>query len=322
MRGSLAFAKFRIHAKARDILQLPDYKGSCLRGAFGNALKRVACACESHKSPPPKEVGACVYHYLFEPQSIVSDGGPRGVRDIPQPFILIPPLDEKTHYEPGDPFAFELVLIGKATHCLPYFLVAFELMGLYGLGKGRGRFQLEGVWILDVFGREKPLDLTHFSADPSNGDLIGWEAVLQNQPYPELPAALTLEFLTPTRIKFASHLCDSPEFHVLYRSLSRRIGLLSHYHCGGEWKTSLREEIAKAEEIRLIKNRIEWVDWRRYSNRQESEMYLGGFIGQLGYRGNFEPFWPNLALGTHLHLGKGATFGLGKYAMSLGLSKE
>jgi hypothetical protein len=320
MYESLTFAKFRIYAEARDSLHLPDYKGSCLRGAFGNALKRVACTCESHSSPPPQEVGACVYHYLFEPQSIVSEGGPRGVRDIPQPFILIPPLEKKTQYEPGEPFSFELVLIGKAIHCLAYFLVAFELMGISGLGKGRGRFQLGGAWIVDVYGRETPLDLTRFSADPSNEDLIASESILQNNPYPKLLAAITLEFLTPTRIKFESHLCDSPEFHVLYRNLSRRIGLLSHYHCGGEWKKSIQPEIEKAEEIKLVKHRVEWLDWRRYSNRQESEMYLGGFIGQLGYRGNFEQFWPQLVLGTHLHLGKGATFGLGKFCIHTGLS--
>jgi hypothetical protein len=322
MDCSLAFAKFRVEVKAQDRLQLPVYKGSCLRGAFGNALKRVGCTCDSRKTVSSAEVGSCVYHYLFEPQASKTAGGPDGVRDIPQPFILIPPLEQKTQYEPGEPLIFEFILIGKAIQCLPYFLVAFELMGIHGLGKGKGRYRLEQVWTLDVSGRAAPLDLAHFSADGSNGNLVTCEVLERSCPYPESVSELTFEFITPTRIKFDSRLCDSPEFHILYRNLARRIGLLSLYHCGGEWKESIREEIAKAEEIKLVKHRVEWFDWRRYSNRQESEMYLGGFVGQLGYRGDFAPFWPNLVLGTHLHIGKGATFGLGKYALSADVQNQ
>ncbi len=42
-------------------------------------------------------------------------------------------------------------------------------------------------------------------------------------------------------------------------------------------------------------------------------MRLGGFVGQVTYRGDFTEFLPYLLLGTYTHVGKGATFGLGEY---------
>jgi hypothetical protein len=40
-------------------------------------------------------------------------------------------------------------------------------------------------------------------------------------------------------------------------------------------------------------------------------MRLGGFVGQVAYRGDFTEFLPYLLLGMYTHVGKGATFGWG-----------
>ena len=61
---------------------------------------------------------------------------------------------------------------------------------------------------------------------------------------------------------------------------------------------------------------LQWQDWERYSNRQKTRMTLGGFVGRVTYRGVFQPFWPFLLLGTFVHVGKGAAFGLGQYRIS------
>lgn len=43
-------------------------------------------------------------------------------------------------------------------------------------------------------------------------------------------------------------------------------------------------------------------------------MKLGGFVGEITYKGeNLKEFLPYILLGTYTHLGKAATFGLGKY---------
>ena len=42
-------------------------------------------------------------------------------------------------------------------------------------------------------------------------------------------------------------------------------------------------------------------------------MQLGGLVGSANYAGDLAAFLPFVALGVFLHVGKNATFGLGKY---------
>ena len=42
-------------------------------------------------------------------------------------------------------------------------------------------------------------------------------------------------------------------------------------------------------------------------------MMMGGFIGPITFEGDFEVFLPFLLPGEYLHVGKGTSFGLGKY---------
>jgi hypothetical protein len=307
-------ARFRVEVKAREFLRLPPYKGSAMRGALGHALSRVGCFC-----PVPRvdieHRDDCVYRHLFEPVASKGEHGPRGLKAVPQPFVLEPPTDARTEYTPGEMFAFDFLLIGKAIPYLPYFLAAIEVMGFQGIGKGKGRYRIERLLKVDAAGSAAPLDLSRLLLEGDSKDVHTADDVCRAHPCPSPLQMVTLDFITPARLKFGNHLCDAPEFHVLFRNLARRISLLSYFHCGGEWRQSIAEEIRMAEEVKVVRNALNWNDWRRYSNRQEEEMYLGGFMGRLGFRGDLESFWPYLLLGSHLHVGKGATFGLGKYVI-------
>ena len=42
-------------------------------------------------------------------------------------------------------------------------------------------------------------------------------------------------------------------------------------------------------------------------------MMLGGFIGTISFKGDFKEFVPFILLGEYIHVGKGTSFGLGKY---------
>jgi hypothetical protein len=58
-----------------------------------------------------------------------------------------------------------------------------------------------------------------------------------------------------------------------------------------------------------------WVDWERYSARQDTRMTLGGFLGTATFEGDLAPFAPFLRVGEVVHVGKGTAFGLGRYRM-------
>lgn len=130
---------------------------------------------------------------------------------------------------------------------------------------------------------------------------------------------LTVTFETMTRLKYEGSLNDRPEFHVLIRSLLRRVSALLYFHHGTKLEMDFRGFISQAERVRLVAQRTRWVDWERYSSRQETRMKLGGIVGIATYEFP-DPdlvalFLPWLLFGQYVHVGKGVTFGLGSIAI-------
>jgi hypothetical protein len=344
------FTKFQFIIKALDCINLPLYKGSTFRGAFGHAFKRVVCVHPVRKSREalnraetiPKSDPAvgqrctisngvnrericnsclikekCVYSYVFETPPPSDTSRMRKYPFAPHPFIITPPLEKKREYREGETLCFDLTLIGKSIDYLPYFIYTFDELGRLGIGKGKGKYQLEEVKAIRPGEREgtiysgkdktlrnnfrvlKVVDLGRFDLSPKTFQLR--------------PLTLDLLFLTPTRLKFGGRLSSSLEFHILFRNLLRRISLLSYFHCGKEPDLDFKGLIEMSRGVKVQEEKLTWFDWERYSNRQETKMKMGGFVGSISFGGDFEPFLPFLTLGEYIHVGKGTTFGLGKY---------
>jgi CRISPR-associated endoribonuclease Cas6 len=129
--------------------------------------------------------------------------------------------------------------------------------------------------------------------------------------------ALTLDFLTQTRLKHEGGWARVPEFQIVFRRLLGRLSSMARFHCGAPLDVDFRDLIARAGEVRLIDNQTRWVSWTRYSSRQRQRMDWEGLIGRATYEGDFVPFWPYLLFGQWTHVGKGATFGLGKTRLTV-----
>jgi len=308
---NLSFAKFRFTLEALETLFLPEYKGSTLRGGFGHAFRKLVCTM----GPIPCHTCLlqlkCPYPQFFE-TPIVGDTPPfmRGVKTGPQPFVLEPPLETKRVYQKGELLEFGLLLMGRAIEFLPYFIFTFAQLGYRGIGRGQKKFHLKEVAGLNLE-EWQPI---------YRGDTKTLTADYQTLSTPSFAAPadgierLTLRFLTPTRIKIQGHLSTAINFRELVLWLLRRICTLAYFHMPGStvewnWRTALNA----AKEVVVESKELRWVDWERYSNRQESRMKLGGFVGEITVCGEMEQWLPLLKLGEAVHVGKGATFGLGKY---------
>ncbi|MBL7183274.1 MAG: CRISPR system precrRNA processing endoribonuclease RAMP protein Cas6 [Anaerolineae bacterium] len=338
MLDKLRIAKYRFRLQAVERLGLPRYKGSTLRGGFGAVFKRTVCFQKEVKSCADCLLKAnCPYAYIFETSPPQDAEVLRTYSDVPLPFVIEPPLDTKTVYEPGEMLDFGLVLVGRAINYLPYFIVVFKELGRVGLGRGRGRYRLREVAAV------QPLDGVEETIYSAANEMVcerdlsvGWkeiEAQASNvkretsNVKPETSRfALTVNFLTPTRMKHEGRFVDRPEFHVLVRNILRRVSSLYYFHCGEKWEVDYRGIIEAAKEVRLAEARTGWVDWERYSRRQQQRMNLGGLVGQVTYEGDasaelstgLEPFLPLLVLGELVHVGKACVFGHGKYEVVIG----
>jgi hypothetical protein len=122
--------------------------------------------------------------------------------------------------------------------------------------------------------------------------------------------------VTPVRIKAERHLTDRLSFSILVRTLLRRFSSLAYFHCGCELDLDYRGVIERADAVQTVEDRTLWIDWERYSRRQETAMKMGGLVGEMAFEGEeIDEFLPLLALGEYLHVGKGTAFGLGRYVI-------
>jgi CRISPR-associated endoribonuclease Cas6 len=127
-------------------------------------------------------------------------------------------------------------------------------------------------------------------------------------------SVLKIRAITPLRIKYNRDLVRDIEFHILIRSLLRRLSLIYYFHIKPEILIhEPKELIRKAETVKKIQDITFWYDWERYSSRQDKRIKLGGVIGEIIYKGNISIFIPYVKAGEILHVGKGTSFGLGKY---------
>jgi len=289
-------------------MRLPAYKGSTFRGGFGHAFKRTVCAARDKTCRTCLLKEKCVYAYVFETPPPKSARMMRKYEAAPHPFVIRPPNDERRNFNPGDKINFELALIGKATDYLPYFIYAFQELGSLGIGKGKAKYSLTTVQDAQgntIYNAETNA-LSEFSLQTLsflNGD----------KPTAD-KARLTLSFITPTRIIFQKHLTMDLEFHILIRVLLRRLSLLVCFHMGIDpsgW--DFKGLIERAGKVSVVKRNLKWIDWERYSNRQETKMKMGGFVGDVEFEGELGEFLPLIRAGEALHVGKGTGMGLGRY---------
>jgi hypothetical protein len=69
--------------------------------------------------------------------------------------------------------------------------------------------------------------------------------------------------------------------------------------------------------LRVHRSALRWLDWTRYSTRQDTLMQMGGLVGDLHLSGLGLPaLWPLFGLGAWVQLGKGTSLGLGRYELA------
>ena len=300
-------ARYRMTLTALSTITMPPYAGSTLRGGFGHAFRKMVCTQGPIDCRDCTLKAVCPYPYIFETAPFEGAQQLRTYGDVPRPFV-IDPLDTRGEYRKGESFSFQLTLIGRAIDYLPYFLVSFRELGEMGIGKGRGRFQLTHVRTDDgesIY--DGDTQMVHNLSNARSFDDIQRET--ESQPTDEL----ALRLITPARITREGALTDQLPFHVFWRRLIGRISALAYFHCGESLEMDFKGLIEKAMGVETTDSTLRWKDWARYSSRQDRRMQLGGLVGRATYAGDLEEFVPFVMLGAYLHVGKNATFGLGKY---------
>lgn len=302
----LTHYRFTLSPKAPILLPKMN-KGIILRGAFGTSFRSLVCVDQSASCETCQLHLNCPFGFIFAPRVPPEAERLRLNRDIPRPFVIKPPLDEKEVYEPGDLIVFDLVLVGKAAQFFPYFLISFRNLGDQGIGKQRGKFEILKIDALD--------------ADQNNENIMKSGDVMVKIPDslirlcnapPPPEGKIRIHFLTPVLLKREGK-WKPPSFGTLMRRIRDRLQALSYFYCGGLLDIDFRSFGEKADQVQTVSEQLRWIEESRYSKHRHIIHDLKGWVGSIICEGQFEEFWPFLWMGQYLHVGKAAVFGQGWY---------
>lgn len=323
MFEELRIAKYRFTLEAGERgLELPAWKASTFRGAFGHVFKRLSCMHPEQACSSCTALSYCAYPYIFETRPDQEDGFMGKYDQVPRPYLFEVPQDKQVHYEAGDLLTFDLRLFGKAIDYAPMFVTAFKELGLEGIGKGRKPFRLIHVENSDEYnGRHRRVYMDVESGIVHQPIVLTGKEIIERERI-RIEGVGGVEkvmvfFETPLRLKWKGKYTDDVQFSVLFRNFLRRMtGLLQFHHdVQPEWP--IRELVERAERVRLMDKRVKWLDYDRYSARQDVKMKMGGVVGWAIYEGEIDEFLSWLKVAEYVHIGKNTAFDLGRVRVSM-----
>lgn len=119
---------------------------------------------------------------------------------------------------------------------------------------------------------------------------------------------------SPVRlVKSGKNLKKTPEFIDLVKAMIRRLRDLKRaYGKDVDMGRPSPNFYRLADSVKCVENKLEWMQHKRYSHKQEREIMLDGFMGEMTFSGHLPPVLPLLLAGEIVHIGKGTTCGNGK----------
>ncbi|MDR2503672.1 MAG: CRISPR system precrRNA processing endoribonuclease RAMP protein Cas6 [Deltaproteobacteria bacterium] len=297
-------ARYRFIFEAQSAIHLPEYAGSMLRGAFGHALRRIACMTRELRCPGCPLYASCPYSLIFEPPPPLAHALQR-FSAVPAPYVVEPPVWGEYAYPPGTNLIFSVTLFGQALEKLALIVFAWQRAFEHGIGGGAAK--LKDVRFIAPQG-----EMSVFDAKANR--ISAHEQLLKLPPLAGENFCLT--FTSPLRLQENGRALP-PEgitARALLLALARRVSLLAEFHAGFTPGYDFREMNKLAAAIALSCD-LRWRHWERWSNRQKQKMTLNGLTGVVRLYDVPTLFHETLQVGQWTHVGKNAAFGLGRYIL-------
>ncbi len=287
---ALALVPLRLRFSMPGTAHPGHYLGSAWRGAFGHALKKLVCLfSQGHcENCPVKKT--CAYTTVFESKWIFDPKAASG--GVPAPYTMFPALED------GKMSLYMTVIGSRALGFLPFILQALRQAGA---------------------SRVAQIPFTLATNEYFNGTQwqklqLPAESLVQ---IPECqPGAMSLQLLTPARFKYQGHFITPKTLNLEHWITALRRRLISLASFWGE-ENSMRAlcEVSTVGQWQATDCR--WQEMERYSSRQKTAMKIGGVMGNFTLTNEqAQGIWSLLWLGQWVHIGKLATMGLGRYALT------
>ena len=301
--------------RAKELIQFSEQPGVNLRGALYQAL--IA------RFSPSQPIPGLPFDPIRQFLEGLDDDNARG-QNLPRAYAIEPP-PPNAHFSAGEQFEFGISLFGDSVRYIPYIFYAMRDTAEFGIGRGRGRFQV--IRICEV----NPLNKSRRQMmDPhqvSDLRLAVTHKAVQYAVNTWRAEQLLLRFLTPTRLTDRGGLAKTLSMGVLLRRLLERAQSMVE-------QTQSKEEIAaglerwKAEWTRMgalgdaldaaqpmLTDDTYWKDVGSYSRIKGRASPIGGIMGNARWRVSERDVLYWLLWGQSLHVGKNTAKGDGWYSV-------
>lgn len=284
-------------------VSLPASKTSMLRGGIGEMLLRSCCIrerdCEHCDFSDECIVQRTMYSKFRHKPAFVTQQESVG--------YVIECENYQEDYLAGETLQFNLILFGRTIVYFSQYLQAITMLGQYGVGKNRARFYIQkltnsrGEAMLDGHNiRMKYYKIEHFQ------DYVAYRLKMMQ----EVPSEII--FKTPVTIKHNGSFIKEFDMEAIVKSVQRRLYIL------GCFEDILDDDFYRHvfDMPMILGQEVRPVSVRRFSNRQESAMYLRGIKGKIELEAiEDEDLLKLLIIGELMHIGKNTSFGFGRYRM-------
>lgn len=309
--AKLDFFELIFLLKAIDDIELPPFPSITIRGGLGVSFKNLYCVNKKSNSSCKDCIlrFKCPYSLIFDTYiDEIPQDFPFRIKTIPRPFVLyMKDSDDVIKLGNGDRFELGITLIGSACDYFPYLLYAMDNYGKNGVGLKKGKFVIDKI--IDSKGNAIYEDNKLMSTDlPAQS----WEPRTEDKIELNNIESLTIDFISPVRIKSGRKIRDAFSFEDIIKNLLRRISLLSYYYCKSKPDINYKALIKLSKSVEIVNKNLKWVEYQRYSGRQKTILGLGGVKGSITIEGVLQPFLPFLEIAEKIHIGKNTTFGFGK----------
>lgn len=300
---NFTYAQYQFDLSTDEIVG-SSFLESTIRGGFGCLFKKTVCINRHVECQDCDFRQTCVYHYVFETLPPEGTKIMRKYNKVPHPFTFFLVSNDANR------IVLELKLFGDSTKYLPYFIHSFIALGKRGLGKKHVKFELYRVRNMvsgkDIFKDGKMtstgLNTTNFIIEDNE-----YQDVEKVNIYLKSPLAIRKEGKLLTKIV--------PETFII--TLLRRIGNISYFHGGTELDIDYKSIKELSKTYKVTRDNTRAVSRSRFSTRQKKRINMIGLIGDFTLEGKLGPVYSYLKLGEIIHVGRGTSFGQGRYEMEV-----
>lgn len=292
---TFTFAAYRFFFETIDPVHFAvGGAANAFRGAFGHIFRRIACREDCPGTKLCEWRQQCAYARLFEP---VWAEGPSGLADAPRPFVIRASSLDGREYGTDETFWIDVYVFDLRQPVLEYLNASLAVLAEEGIGAARGRVRLKRVVWLNESGQEGPPSPIVLSLDAG---------------FAPAPEVLAVRFLTPTELKSQGRVLADAPFAVLLARARDRVSTLRALYGGGPLEVDFRGIAARAAQAETIESRLEWVKAERRSSRTGQVHSLGGFVGEVAYRGVPAECLPILRAACWTGIGRQTVWGKGE----------